>query len=116
VKATYRLALRLFTLTALAVALTPRSSGTAARQGRAAGEPEAVSLLGTPLYRTPAVGDALAKLENGLKDAAKKCETDPENPGNPDKAYETFRKIVGTRYWPAFGFIAAEAELHRSGR
>lgn len=30
-----------------------------------------------------------------------------------DKAVQYFRKIVETRYWPAFGFIAAEAELAR---
>ncbi len=33
--------------------------------------------------------------------------------GNSDKAKAIFDKIVNTNYWPAFGFIAAEAELHR---
>jgi tetratricopeptide (TPR) repeat protein len=33
--------------------------------------------------------------------------------GNRTKAEEYFRKIVGGKYWPAFGFIAAEAELAR---
>jgi len=33
--------------------------------------------------------------------------------GNRAKAEELFRKIVGGKYWPAFGFIAAEAELAR---
>ncbi len=31
--------------------------------------------------------------------------------GNRAKAEEYFRKIVSGKYWPAFGFIAAEAEL-----
>ncbi len=31
--------------------------------------------------------------------------------GNRAKAEESFRKIVAGKYWPAFGFIAAEAEL-----
>ncbi len=33
--------------------------------------------------------------------------------GNRAKAEEYFRKIVSGKYWPAFGFIAAEAELAR---
>jgi tetratricopeptide (TPR) repeat protein len=33
--------------------------------------------------------------------------------GNGKKADEYFRKIVAGKYWPAFGFIAAEAELAR---
>ena len=32
---------------------------------------------------------------------------------NTEKAKTYFEKIVNTRYWPAFGFIAAEAELAR---
>lgn len=36
--------------------------------------------------------------------------------GNPAKAEEYFRKIVAGRYWPAFGFIAAEVELARKGK
>lgn len=31
--------------------------------------------------------------------------------GNRAKAEEVFRRIVAGKYWPAFGFIAAEAEL-----
>jgi tetratricopeptide (TPR) repeat protein len=34
--------------------------------------------------------------------------------GNPTKATEYFRKIVGGKFWPAFGFIAAEAELAKT--
>jgi tetratricopeptide (TPR) repeat protein len=34
--------------------------------------------------------------------------------GNGAKADEYFRRIVAGQYWPAFGFIAAEAELARS--
>ncbi|MDX2033654.1 MAG: tetratricopeptide repeat protein [Blastocatellia bacterium] len=33
--------------------------------------------------------------------------------GNRDRANEYFRKIVSGKYWPAFGFIAAETELAR---
>jgi len=33
--------------------------------------------------------------------------------GNRAKAEEYFRKIVGGKHWPAFGFIASEAELAR---
>jgi tetratricopeptide (TPR) repeat protein len=33
--------------------------------------------------------------------------------GNRAKAEDYFRRIVGGKYWPAFGFIAAEAELVR---
>jgi len=36
--------------------------------------------------------------------------------GNQSKAEEIFRKIVSGKYWPAFGFIAAEAELARAKR
>jgi tetratricopeptide (TPR) repeat protein len=36
--------------------------------------------------------------------------------GNPAKAEEYFRRIVAGRYWPAFGFIAAEVELARKGK
>lgn len=34
--------------------------------------------------------------------------------GNRAKAEELFQKIVSGKYWPAFGFIAAETELTRS--
>lgn len=33
--------------------------------------------------------------------------------GNTARAKELFQKIVSGKYWPAFGFIAAEAELAR---
>jgi len=33
--------------------------------------------------------------------------------GNRDRAKTYFEKVVSTRYWPAFGFIAAETELVR---
>ena len=35
--------------------------------------------------------------------------------GDGAKAEAYFRKCVGGKYWPAFGFIAAEAELARVG-
>jgi tetratricopeptide (TPR) repeat protein len=34
--------------------------------------------------------------------------------GDTEKAFEIFRKIIETKYWPAFGYIAAEAELART--
>ncbi len=43
-------------------------------------EPETFSLLGKPLYRTPAAGEALSKLETGLRDAAAKLEASPNDP------------------------------------
>ena len=33
--------------------------------------------------------------------------------GKVDKAKTYFEKVVEGKYWPAFGFISAEAELHR---
>ena len=33
--------------------------------------------------------------------------------GNKAKARETFERVVSGKYWPAFGFIAAEVELKR---
>jgi tetratricopeptide (TPR) repeat protein len=36
--------------------------------------------------------------------------------GNRAKAEEFFRRIVAGKFWPAFAFIAAEAELARSSR
>jgi len=36
--------------------------------------------------------------------------------GNPVKAEEYFRTCVSGKYWPAFGFITAEAELARANR
>ncbi len=34
--------------------------------------------------------------------------------GNADKAKSYFQKVVEGKYWPAFGFIASEAELART--
>ena len=35
--------------------------------------------------------------------------------GQPDRARELFRSVVGDGNWPAFGYIAAESELAREG-
>ena len=35
--------------------------------------------------------------------------------GDSSRAVEIWRKVVAGKYWPAFGFIAAEAELARRG-
>jgi len=43
-------------------------------------EPEAMSLLGKPLYRTPAEGEALSKLEASLREAAARLEASPDDP------------------------------------
>ena len=45
-------------------------------------EPEAMSLLGKPLYRTPAEGEALSKLEASLREAAARLEASPDDPEN----------------------------------
>lgn len=68
-------------IAALALALSGVGTPSAAAQrGRDLGAPEVVSLLGRPLYRTPAEGEeALAKLESGLEDAGRKLEGDPAN-------------------------------------
>lgn len=56
-------------------------AGTAGcRQEAPQDKPEAVSLLGRPLHRAPAAGEALAKLDDGLREAAVKLEADPANP------------------------------------
>lgn len=44
--------------------------------------PEVISLLGQPLYRTPATGEALVSLEKSLEEAASSLESDPDNPDN----------------------------------
>jgi tetratricopeptide (TPR) repeat protein len=36
--------------------------------------------------------------------------------GEPERAHEVFRRVLGYGNWPAFGHIAAEAELSRAGR
>jgi hypothetical protein len=33
--------------------------------------------------------------------------------GDPDKAEALFREVLDGSYWPAFGYIAAEADLQR---
>ncbi|MFQ5633266.1 MAG: tetratricopeptide repeat protein [bacterium] len=35
--------------------------------------------------------------------------------GDKEKAIGIFKKVTAGSYWPAFGFIAAEADLHRMG-
>lgn len=70
-----------FAAAAFLALLTVSPSGFAA-QDKAQAEPEVVSLLGKPLFRTPAEGEALAKLENGLREAARKLELDPDSPDN----------------------------------
>ncbi len=34
--------------------------------------------------------------------------------GDRERAMEIFRQVIGGNYWPAFGYIAAEADLHRA--
>jgi hypothetical protein len=36
--------------------------------------------------------------------------------GETDKAFALFDRILAIPYWPAFGYIAAEAEVHRAPR
>ncbi|MDI6698026.1 MAG: tetratricopeptide repeat protein [Candidatus Saccharicenans sp.] len=44
--------------------------------------PEVISLLGQPLYRTPATGEALTSLEKDLTAAASRFEANPDYPDN----------------------------------
>jgi tetratricopeptide (TPR) repeat protein len=79
-KAARRLSPAVLIGSAMLGALAILAQQTGARQEKGPGEPEAVSLLGRPLYRTPATGEALAKLEGDLRAAALKLEGDPESP------------------------------------
>ena len=63
---------------ALIIAFAGRAGGQTAPSDR----PEVISLLGKSLFRTPAEGEALVKLEKALGEASSKLEADPENPEN----------------------------------
>ena len=43
-------------------------------------QPEVFSLRGKPLYRTPAVGEALSKLKANLREVAARLEASPDDP------------------------------------
>jgi tetratricopeptide (TPR) repeat protein len=58
-------------------AFSLKAAPNAVRQKEA--KPEVVSLLGRPLYATPAEGEELAKLQAGLAEALRAVEADPEN-------------------------------------
>jgi tetratricopeptide (TPR) repeat protein len=49
-------------------------------QDKSPAEPEVISLLGQKLYARPATGEALAKLEGSLREAAGKYEASPTDP------------------------------------
>ncbi len=88
-------------------------AGTTAGQKPTADEPEVVSLLGRPLYRTPGEGEALAELETSLREAALKLEADP---GNPETIILYGRALAGLwRYHDAIDVytrgIAAHPDL-----
>jgi hypothetical protein len=86
-------------------------------------KPEVISLLGKELFATPAEGDEL-KEESEIVEMAQTSDLDLATLGygigcwhlynsESEKAKTYFESIVQTPYWPAFGFIAAEAELYR---
>jgi len=66
-------------LVVLAAALLGATASCRQEKG-AEPAPEVVSLLGKPLFRTPATGEALAKLEDGLREAEAKVEAAPADP------------------------------------
>ncbi len=83
---------------------------TSAGQASPSDQPEVVSLLGKPLYRTPAEGEALAKLETALKEAALKLEADP---GNPDTIILYGRALAGLwRYHDAIDVYTRGIAAH----
>lgn len=61
---------------ALIIAFAGRAGSQAAPSDR----PEVISLLGKQLFRTPAEGEALVKLQSALQEASTRLEADPENP------------------------------------
>ncbi len=69
------------TMTLLA-ALVVASIGCRTESGkeREVQEPEVISLLGKPLFRAPAEGEALVRLEAGLKEAGARLEASPDDP------------------------------------
>ena len=72
------------------------------------------------MYQGMITPDALLDLENDSSAAQLDIVTQGYGVGNwyfyngeEEKGSEVFRKVVAQQYWPAFGYIAAEAELAR---
>jgi hypothetical protein len=105
-------------------------------------KPKVISLLRKKLYAAPVEGEELIKLKKDLEEASKHfnkgrkteaeikelaeaSELDRATIGyglacwhlyndDKDRARDYYEKIVdNNKYWPAFGFISAEAELAR---
>lgn len=73
-------------------------------------EPEVISLLGKPLFRTPAEGEALVKLEVGLREAGARLET---NPDDPEAIIAYGRALSGLwRYHEAIAIYTRGIEAH----
>jgi tetratricopeptide (TPR) repeat protein len=58
----------------------PRPLAAWPTQEKVPEKPEVISLLGQKLYARPATGEALAKLEESLREAARKLEASPADP------------------------------------
>jgi tetratricopeptide (TPR) repeat protein len=57
----------------------PRPLAAGPGQDKSPAKPEVISLLGQKLYARPATGEALAKLEESLREAARKLEANPSD-------------------------------------
>ena len=75
------------------------------------------------MYKGEIAPAELLDLENTAEDAQLDIVTQGYGVGNwylyqgdLEKAYDIFNRIVDCDYWPAFGYIAAEAELFRQAR
>lgn len=80
------------------------------RTGLEIQEPEVISLLGKPLFRTPAEGEALVKLEAGLKEAGARLEA---NPDDPEAIIAYGRALSGLwRYQEAIAIYSRGIEAH----
>ena len=74
-------------------------------------------------YKGLKEADELLDLDNTSPDNQLDIVTQGYGVGNwylynnrPDKAQEIFQKVLASDYWPAFGYIAAEADLYRMNK
>lgn len=106
--ATPHLTLTIMLLATLAVVFTACRNEN--RPGQEVQEPEVISLLGKPLFRAPAEGEALVRLEAGLKEAGARLEANPDDP----EALITYgRALSGLwRYHEAIAIYSRGIEAH----
>ena len=74
-------------------------------------------------YKGLKEADELLDLDNTSPDNQLDIVTQGYGVGNwymynnrPDKAQEILKKVLSSDYWPAFGYIAAEADLYRMNK